>query len=153
VRVALQQIVAAEAYLRQGRAGYYPSVSGLAQLTHQELSENSQFGRLFSSINQYELSASISWEADIWGRIRSNKRALEATYLQSMAAHKAVKTRLVSSIASAYYQLLALDEQLQITKTTIENRERSLETTRALKEAGNVTEVGVQQTEAQLYTA
>ena len=56
-------------------------------------------------------------------------------------------------IASSYYQLLALDEQLRVTEETIETRSSSLETTKALKEAGNVTEVGVKQTEAQLYTA
>ncbi|MDN6310195.1 MAG: TolC family protein, partial [Psychroflexus sp.] len=76
-----------------------------------------------------------------------------ATYLQSVAAHKAVKTRLIASISSAYFQLLAIDEQIEITEETIENRENSLETTIALKEAGNVTEVAVKQTEAQIYTA
>ncbi|HCQ75349.1 MAG TPA: hypothetical protein DIV44_00940, partial [Leeuwenhoekiella sp.] len=60
---------------------------------------------------------------------------------------------LVAMIASSYYQLLALDEQLRVTEETIETRSSSLETTKALKEAGNVTEVGVKQTEAQLYTA
>lgn len=107
----------------------------------------------FSSVDQYELSGNLSWEADIWGKIRSQKRAFEASYLQSVAAHQAVKTRLVADIASTYYQLLSLDEQIQITEETIETRENSLETTRALKEAGNLTEVGVKQTEAQLYNA
>ncbi|WP_121665975.1 efflux transporter outer membrane subunit [Mesonia aquimarina] len=153
IRVALQQILAAEAYVKQGKAGYFPSLNGNASLTHQELSQNSQFGGFFSSINQYEISTSLSWEADIWGKIRSQKRAFGAQYLQSVAAHKAVKTRLIANIASTYYQLLATDEQIKITKETIKNRENSLETTKALKDAGNVTEVGVKQTEAQLYTA
>ena len=59
----------------------------------------------------------------------------------------------IANISSVYFQLLALDEQLRITEETIENRETGLETTKALKEAGNVTEVGVKQTEAQLHTA
>ncbi|MGO2357056.1 efflux transporter outer membrane subunit [Mesonia sp.] len=153
IRVALQQIVAAEAYLKQGKAGYFPSINGNASATHQEVSSNSQFGGLNSSLNQYEISASLSWEADIWGKIRSQKRAFEATYLQSVSAHQAVKTMLVSNIASTYYQLLSLDEKKEVTERTIENREKSLETNKALKEAGNITEVGVKQTEAQLYTA
>ncbi|MDQ7917168.1 efflux transporter outer membrane subunit [Mesonia sp. MT50] len=153
IRVALQQIIAAEAYLKQGKAGYFPSLSGNASLTHQEVSSNSQFGGLNSSLDQYELSANLSWEADIWGKIRSNKRAYEAGYLQSVAAHQAVKTALVSNIASTYYQLLSLDEKKKVTEITIENREKSLETNKALKDAGNITEVGVKQTEAQLYTA
>ncbi len=153
IRIAIQQIAAAEAYLKQGKAGYFPTLNGNATYTRQELSENSQFGGQFSSLNQYQVSAGLSWEADIWGKIRSNKRAFQASYLQTIAAHKAVKSRLVANIASTYYQLLALDEQIQITEETIETRSNSLETTEALKEAGNVTEVGVKQTEAQLYTA
>ena len=70
-----------------------------------------------------------------------------------MAAHKAVKTQLVASIATVYYQLVALDEQRKITEQSIANRETSLETTKALKEAGYLTEVGVKQTEAQIYDA
>lgn len=153
IRIALQQIMAAEAYVKQGKAGYLPTLNGNATYTHQELSQNSQFGSLFSSLDQYQLSAELSWEADIWGKIRSQKRAFDASYLQSIAAHQAVKTRLIANIASTYYQLLSLDEQIKITQRTVETRENSLETTEALKEAGNLTEVGVKQTEAQLYTA
>lgn len=154
IRVALQQIAAAEAYVKQGNAGYLPTLNLGAGVTHQILSGNSQFGSIFNgSITQYEATGSLSWEADIWGKIRSNDRAFQASYLQTVAAHQAVKTELIASIASMYYQLLALDEQLEITLETIETRESSLETTKALKTAGTLTEVGVKQTEAQLYRA
>ena len=67
VRIALQQILAAQAYAKQGKAGYLPSVSVGANATHQELSENSQFGALFSGgIDTYDITANLSWEADIW---------------------------------------------------------------------------------------
>jgi len=154
IRIAIQQVLAAEAYMKQGKAGYYPSLNAKATLTHQELAANSQFGSFFDgSINQYEFSSTLSWEADIWGKIRSSRRASRASYLQSVAAQKAVTTRLISEISTAYYQLLALDEQNAITQKTIENRERSLETIQTLKEAGTVTQVAVDQTAAQLYSA
>ncbi|MDP2685725.1 MAG: efflux transporter outer membrane subunit [Aequorivita sp.] len=153
IRVALQQMRIAEAYVKQGKASYFPTLNGNAKVTHQEFSQGSQFGAQFSELTQYELSGSLSWEADIWGKIRSNDRAFQASYLQSVAAHQAVKSRLIANIASVYYQLLALDEQIRVTEETIETRSKGLETTQALKEAGNVTEVGVKQTEAQLYTA
>ncbi|WP_417600945.1 efflux transporter outer membrane subunit [Owenweeksia hongkongensis] len=154
IRIAIEQMTAAQAYLKQGKAGYFPTLDATAQWTHQEFSNNSQFGQVFNgSLDQYELSAAASWELDVWGRIRSTKRAAEASYLQSLEAHKAVKTRLIATIATSYYQLLALDEQLQVTRETVENREKGLETTKALKDAGNVTEVGVQQTAAQLYAS
>lgn len=154
IRVALQQLAAAEAYMKQGKAGYLPSIGANAQMTHQELSKNSQFGSFFNgSLQQYEVTANLSWEADIWGKIRSNKRASEASYLQSVAAHQAVKTQLVSSIASAYYQLLALDAQLEATKQTVAARESSVATIQALKDAGQVTQVAVDQNIAQFNNA
>lgn len=156
IRIALQNIEAAQAYVKQGKAGYFPIINGNASYTRSTQSMNTQFGSLIGErqfLNQYELSANLSWEADIWGKIRSNKRAFVANYLKSVSAHQAVKSELVAAIASTYYQLLAFDEQKRITEETIANREKSLETTRLLKDAGNVTEVAVKQTEAQLLNA
>lgn len=153
IRVALQNIVAAEAYVKQGKAGYFPTLSGTASFTRTKNSENSQFGSFFTSpLEQYELSGALSWEADIWGKIRSNKRAATASYLQSVAVHQAIKTDLVAGIADSYYQLMALDKQLEVARETLEARKKSLETTIALKDAGQVTEVAVKQTEAQVHT-
>lgn len=154
VRIALQQIIAAEAYVKQGRAGFLPTLDAGARVGRQEYSKNSQLGLAgANSADSYEITATASWEADIWGKIRSNARAFEASYLQSLAAHQTIKTRLISDIATTYYQLLALDEQRLVTIETINTREEALETTIALKDAGSLTEVGVKQTEAQLYTA
>ncbi|MDM1137670.1 TolC family protein [Empedobacter sp. R132-2] len=154
IRSALQNIAVAEAYAKQGKAGYLPTLSVGPKYSFTESSKNTPFGAMMTdrSQNQYELSGNLSWEADIWGKIRSNQRASAATYLQTVEAHKAVKTQIVASIANAYYNLLALDEQKRILDKTLINREQSLETTKALKEAGSVTEVAVNQTEAQLYS-
>ena len=152
IRIALQNVVAAEAYLKQGKAGYFPTLSGTASFTRTKNSGNSQFGSFFTSaLEQYELSGSLSWEADVWGKIRSNKKAYGASYLQSVSAHQAVKTDLVSGIANTYYQLMALDKQREIAEKTLDARKSSLETTQALKDAGLVTEVAVKQTEAQVH--
>ncbi|GAA4233397.1 TolC family protein [Postechiella marina] len=154
VRIALQQIVAAGAYVKQGKAGYMPTLSVGANYTRQEFSENSQFGSIFSGgLDTYDVTANLSWEADIWGKIRSNKRATQAAYLQSVAGHQAVKTQLVSSIVNTYYNLLALDAQLEVTKETIITREKSVETIKALKDAGSVTQVAVDQNIAQYNSA
>ena len=59
MKIALQNMAAAEATMKQGNAGYFPTLNGNATWTHQEISQNSQFGRLFSSIDQYEMSAKI----------------------------------------------------------------------------------------------
>jgi multidrug efflux system outer membrane protein len=153
IRIAMQNIVAAQATMKQGKAGYFPSLSVGTDWTHQELSKNSQFGAFLEdrSTNQYQLSGNLSWEADIWGKIRSNKRATNAAYLQTTAANQAIKTQLISNIATVYYQLLSIDAQIKVAEETLINRNQSVETIQALKKAGNVTEVGVKQTEAQKY--
>ncbi|GAK94629.1 RND efflux system [Nonlabens ulvanivorans] len=154
VRIAIQQMNAAQAYARQGKAGFQPTLNVGPNYTRQEFSENSQFGSIFSGgLNTYDITANLSWEADIWGKISSNNRATQAAYLQSVAGHQAVKTQLISSIASAYYNLLALDAQLEITKQTIDTRQSGVETIKALKDAGQVTQVAVDQNVAQFNNA
>lgn len=154
IRIALQQMEIAQAYMKQGRAAYFPTLGIQAQASYQEMSDNTMMGALSDGgTEQFDLTANLTWEADIWGKIRSADRATQSSYLQSVAAHQAVKTEMIANIATIYYQLLALDEQVRITEETIENRISSLETTRALKDAGTVNEVGVKQTEAQLYRA
>ena len=158
IRVAIQQMEAAQSYLKQGKAGYFPTLSGNATATRSYLSGNGQQGAFLSSlgrshIDQFELSGALAWEADIWGKIRSNKRALGASYLQSVAAHQAVKTQLVASIASTYYQLLALDAQLKVTKESVDARNNSVSTVQALKDAGQTTQVAVDQNIAQYNNA
>ncbi|RYZ82946.1 MAG: TolC family protein, partial [Proteobacteria bacterium] len=82
---------------------------------------------------------------------RSTKRSAQAQYLQSVAARQAIQTQLVSDIASTYFQLMALDAQLRVVDSTLGNRVTSVDVIRSLKGAGETNEVGVKQTEAQLY--
>ena len=145
IRIALEQLSAAESYYREGKNAQIPSISAAARVNHQELSKNSQFGAFFDgSITQYELTAALSWEADIWGKINSRQKAMKAQYLGAVEAHKAVKTRLIVNVATVYYQLLAIDKQLEIAEKTLSNRERGIETTKALKQAGMSNELAVQ---------
>ena len=156
VRTALENIKQAESYVSQGKFGYLPTFTVGANYTHSVNSINTQFGRILGQrqrLDQFDITGSLGWEADIWGKITSRKLAAEATYLQTVAAHQAIKTQLISLVASNYYNLLALDAQKQVALKTIENRTKSLETNKALKDAGRVTEVAVKQTEAQLLSA
>src|SRR5690606_40790760 len=69
IRVALQQIEIARTYFLQGKQGYLPTLNATGRVNYQALSRNSQFGSFFSgSITQYEVTAGLSWEADIWGK-------------------------------------------------------------------------------------
>lgn len=156
IRIALQSIGSAEAYLKQSKAAYQPTLSVGPNYTFQTQSINTQFGQIIGErryVNQFDITASIGWEADLWGKLRAQEKAQLATYLGTVAAHKAVKSDLVASIASAYYQLLTFDSQKRIISETIAVRERNLETTKALKASGNLTEVAVQQSEALVFNA
>ncbi len=156
IRIALQSIGSAEAYLKQSKAAYQPTLSVGPNYTFQTQSINTQFGQIIGErryINQFDITASIGWEADLWGKLKAQEKAQLATYLGTVAAHKAVKSDLVASIASAYYQLLTFDSQKRIITETIAVRERNLETTKALKASGNLTEVAVQQSEALVLNA
>ncbi len=156
IRIALQNIVSAEAYLKQSKAAYEPTVTVGPGYTFQTQSLNTQTGQLFGArryTNTLDLTASVGYEVDLWGKLKAQEKAQLASYLGTVAAHKAVKSDLVSSIASAYYQLLTYDAQKDIISKTIKVREENLETTKALKLAGTLTEVAVQQSEALVYNA
>lgn len=151
IRIAIKNIDIASAYVEQAQAAFLPSVFGSLNYGFTHNSRNSMIPN--RNVHQFNLGANLSWEADIWGRIRSQEKAALAAYLQTVEAHKAVKTRLVANIASMYYQLAALSEQMQVAQQTIRSRDSSLVTTRALMQAGELTAVAVKQTEAQLYDA
>lgn len=156
IRIALQNIASAEAYLKQSKAAYQPTISVGPDYSFNTSSLNTQFGQIVGErryINQFDITANLGWELDLWGKLKGQEKAQYAAYLSSVAAHQNVKNNLVASIATAYYQLLAFDEQKKIFSNTIEIRKKNLETTKALKEAGIVSEVAVQQSEALVYNA
>ncbi len=156
IRMALQNIASAEAYLKQSKAAYQPTISVGPDYSFNTSSLNTQFGQIVGErryIHQFDITANLGWELDLWGKLKGQEKAQYAAYLSSVAAHQNVKSNLVASIATAYYQLLTFDEQKKIFSNTIEIRKKNLETTKALKEAGIVSEVAVQQSEALVYNA
>ncbi|WP_018611185.1 efflux transporter outer membrane subunit [Segetibacter koreensis] len=152
LQIAYNRIQQAEAYYAQSRAAFYPTLNANAQVTESKLSAVQGFG-IRNSSTQYQLGLSSSWEANIWGRLSSAKRAGLASLLQSQSASRAVQTGLIASIANYYYSLLALDKQLGITQQTVQNWDTTVTTMRALKEAAVVTGAAVVQSEASRYAA
>lgn len=103
--------------------------------------------------HQYLLGLSSSWEADVWGKLRSTRRSYAASVLQSEAYRRVVQTQLIADIADNYYALLALDAQLGITRQTVQNRIRDVEVMKLLLEGDVVTGAAVVQSEANRYAA
>lgn len=152
LQIAYTRVRQAEQYYQQSRAAFFPTLNANTGVNVAKLSNAQGFG-IRTSATQYELGVSSSWEADIWGRLSSNRRASLASFLQTGAAARAVQTGLVSAIANYYYTLLALDQQLAITEQTVRNWDTTVTTMRALKIAAVVTEAAVVQSEAQRYAA
>ena len=80
--------------------------------------------------NSYEAKALLSWELDLWGNLRWKKVAAVADYLQSVEAQRALRMTIVSEVAQAYYELVALDTELEIVRQTQKAREAQVELAR-----------------------
>jgi multidrug efflux system outer membrane protein len=154
---AIQNIVQAQATLRQSKLALFPSLDASATYTRSKTSEaslNFPPGININTLtNTYRLQLSTVWEADIWGKLSSAKRAALNSYLQTDAARRAVQTQVVGDIANNYYLLLALDRQLEITELTLKRRIENVETMKALKAGAVVTGAAVVQSEANRYDA
>ena len=111
------------------------------------LSANNFLGK--SHIENYLSIVNLSWEVDVWGKIRRQKEATLARYLQTYEAAKAVQTQLVANIAQGYFNLLMLDKQLEIARKNLALNDTFLNATRLLKDAGVVNTLAIQQAESQ----
>ena len=100
----------------------------------------------------YMLTAFASWEVDIWRKMRNAKKAAVSRYLASVEGKNFLVTNLIAEIATSYYELLALDNQLDIVKHNIEIQTNALEIVRMQKDAARVTELAVRRFEAQVLS-
>ena len=126
VRIAAARVEQARALVEVSRSGYFP------QLTYQGaygLGKNVQEGTAFPNAGKnhwYEALGNASWEIDLWGRIRRLSEAARAQYLATEEARTNVMISLISMVASDYFQLLALDQELRIARDTTNSFEQSL---------------------------
>lgn len=98
----------------------------------------------------YMLSLYATWELDIWHKLHNAKKAAVTRYLSSVEGKNFVVTNLIAEIANSYYELLALDNQLDIVKKNIDIQSNALEIVRLQKEATKVTELAVRKFEAEV---
>lgn len=141
LHIARLKVEEAEALLMSSKLAYLPSVS----LTPQGASKSIGGAK---PVKEYNLGVSADWELDIFGKLTNAKREAKAILEQTEAYRQAVQTQVVATIANSYYTLLMLDRQLDITRRTAEVWNENLRTMKALKQAGQATEMAVAQTEA-----
>lgn len=97
----------------------------------------------------YALGLQSSWELDLWGKLRSLRESAVARYLASAEGRQLVHTALVADVASAYFELLALDHIREVLRDSVERQQTAVEVVRLQKLAGRTNELAVQQFEAQ----
>ncbi len=101
----------------------------------------------------YYLGITTSWELDVWGRLNNRRKAALAKYIAGNEGRNLVISNLVAELACLYYELLALDRQLEIIKETNALLENALSVIKIQKEAGDANELAVKQFEAQLFNS
>ena len=136
LEIARLKVEQAEATLKTSKLAFYPNVSFSAQV-----------GANQNGLN-YSLAPTASWEVDAFGRLHNTKEGAKAALAATEAYQQAVQTQLIATIADAYYTLLMLDEQLDISRRTLNTWEENIRTLSALKRAGKTNEAAVLQAKA-----
>ena len=140
--IAAAKVKEMAAQRRISNAALFPQVNA-------DVSGNREFendgGNNSEQSNTFEGKLLLSWELDVWGNLRWAKDASIAEYLQSVEAQRALRMTIVAEVAQAYYELVALDNELSIVRQTLKAREESVRLARLRFEGGLTSETNYQQ--------
>jgi multidrug efflux system outer membrane protein len=152
VRIAATRVLEAQAQLGITRADQFPSASVGAGVFSQQ---NAKVSNLFpaNEVNAGQLNLSVIWNLDFWGKYRRQTEEARAQLLATKWGQQAVISSLVANVATAYFQLRALDAELEIATRTLGSRQQSLQLTRLLETHGSASDLDVSQSEQLVYTA
>jgi len=151
LRVAASRVLEAQARVGITRADQFPSLGGGAGIADLRSAQSKFLPAFETSTGQVNLSA--AWELDFWGKFRRATEAARADLLASEWARQEVISTLVANVSAAYFQLRALDLQLEISKRTLDSRQESLRLTRVLANGGATSLLDVRQAEQLVFTA
>jgi NodT family efflux transporter outer membrane factor (OMF) lipoprotein len=162
LNIVLQEVQIAKNEIRARRGAFLPFMNAglgagsekVGRYTSQGASDaNNQIkpGKSFPDpLQNFEFGANISWEIDIWKKLRNSKKSALHSYLATVEGKNFMVTNLISEIANAYYELVALDNQLDILKKSIELYQNSFEIVKLEKQSARVTELAVRRFEAEV---
>ncbi|WP_337966205.1 TolC family protein [uncultured Flavobacterium sp.] len=155
LQIAVKNIEIAQYRFTQSKWGNVPQVNLNVSASTSNPSDNSFTGKNLGQalgqnhIDDYSAGATLSWEADIWGKIKNQKKGAYAGYLQSEEVKKALQTTIVANVSKGYYNLLMLDAQLEIAKQNFKLNDSTTNIIKLKYDAGQVTTLAIQQSEAQ----
>jgi outer membrane protein, multidrug efflux system len=150
---AAARVDQARAVLGQTRLGLVPTIDAKGSVGRAKSSTDLLLPGAPRIRNTEEVALAVSYEFDLWGRLRRSNEAARATLLATEYARGVVESALVASVANAYFTLVSLDAQLEITKRTVGTREKFVELTRAQHERGYATGLDVATAESQAAVA
>lgn len=147
LRVAMERVVEARARYGVSSADLWPQMNASGTVGYSDQGG----GNLTDNDELYSVGADLSWEIDLFGRIRSGNQAAFASYLATEQARRAATLTLVFSVARAYFELCDLDQELEITRQTLESRRSYMNLVKALFEGGVRSEIDYRQAEGEFY--
>lgn len=162
LNVTLQEIEILRNEVRARKGEYLPfldirAAAGLEKegryTRHGSVDENGEImpGRRFPDpLPNYEFGAFASWEIDVWKKLRNAKKAAALRYLAGTEGRNFLVTNLIAEIANLYYELMALDNQLDIVEKNIELQTDALQIVKQQKDAAKLTQLAVNRFGAQL---
>jgi NodT family efflux transporter outer membrane factor (OMF) lipoprotein len=162
LNVTLQEIAISKNEIRARKGEYLPfvdigagaGVEKVGRYTHQgatdATTEYEPGKEIPEPLQDYFVGASASWEVDIWKKLRTAKKAAVYRYLSTTEGKNFMVTNLIAEIANAYYELVALDNQLEILRNNIDIQTNALEIVRLQKSAARATELAVRKFEAEV---
>ena len=160
--IMLQEINIAKQEVRARKGAYLPSVGIGAGSGFEKVGLYTSRGasdaandilpgkKVPDVLPNYVIGLSASWEVDIWKKLRNSKKAAAFRYLSSIEGKNFMITNLIAEIAGSYYELIALDNQLEILKQNIDLYLNSLEIVKLEKQSARVTELAVRRFEAEV---
>jgi outer membrane protein, multidrug efflux system len=162
LNIVLQEIYIAKNEIRARRGAYLPFIDGVAAVGAEKVGRYTSQGASDDANNitpgqkvpvtlpNYMFGVNASWEVDIWKKLRNAKNSAIRRYLSSIEGKNFMVTNLISEIANSYYELMALDNQLEILKQNIQIYQNSLEIVKLQKISAKVTELAVRRFEAEV---
>lgn len=151
LRIAAVRVLEAQAALGITRADQFPTITAGASSSNERFPATRITPAFETSPSQVNLS--LFWELDFWGKFRRATEAARANLLATEWGQKAVKWSLVSNVASAYFQLLELDAEMEISRKTLSSRQDSLRLVQVRAKGGVTALLDVRQSEQLVYTA
>jgi len=152
LKAAQAQFMQARALVRFNRANYYPTVTAGASASRNRLSENRPLSSSTTNYTDLVLPIDVSYEPDLWGRVRHTVEAARANAQASAADLEAVGLSLHAELALDYFQARALDSEIQLLQSTVAAYQKALDLTENRYQGGIASQVDVAQAQTQLET-